>query len=296
MKQKTLRTILEFILLAGGSMLAAFAIEEFLVPCLILDGGIVGISMILSTLNRWPLSVVNVLLNIPFILFGAKKLGRQFLIRSIFAMLVFSLGLRLFDNMTDATEQYLLAVCYGGVLLGVGVGFIIRSGGVLDGTEVVAILLNRKYNLPVGRVVLIFNVMIYGAAGFLFGLDRAMYSLLTYFITSRVLDIVESVMEQAKAAVIITNDSETIADEIYRRLGRTVTRVQGEGLISGKKDVLYCVLTRFEVRELKNIIKDIDSSAFITISDVSEIIGEHIKSSSGRKKQLPETTAEVSET
>ena len=128
-------------------------------------------------------------------------------------------------------------------------------------------------------MVLIFNIVIFVVAGFIFGFDRAMYSLLTYFITSKVLDIVESGLEQTKAAMIITNDSEEISHQIYKRLGRTVTIMEGEGLVSGKKVVLYCVLTRFEIHELKEIIKDTDASAFIAISDVSEIIGTHIKKS-----------------
>ena len=148
-----------------------------------------------------------------------------------------------------------------------------------DGTETVAILLNKKFNISVGTVVLIFNVIIYAVAGILFGWDRAMYSLLTYFITSRILNIVESGFEQAKAAMIITEEAEVVAEQIYKRLGRTVTIMEGEGLVSGKKTILYCVLTRFEIHELKEIIKSIDASAFIAVSDVSEIIGTHVKKS-----------------
>ncbi|MDE6740304.1 MAG: DUF2179 domain-containing protein, partial [Lachnospiraceae bacterium] len=125
--------------------------------------------------------------------------------------------------------------------------------------------------------VLFINVVIYTVAGFLFGFDRAMYSLLTYFITSKVIDFVETGVEQAKAALIITDEGQMIADEIYKKMGRTVTTLEGEGLISGRKAVLYCVLNRFEIYELKRLIKEVDASAFITISDVSEIIGNHIK-------------------
>ena len=140
-----------------------------------------------------------------------------------------------------------------------------------------AILLNKKFKLSVGNVVLTFNVFIFVVAGFLFGFDRAMYSLLTYFITSKVLDIVENGMQQTKAAMIITNDAKEISNQIFQKLGRTVTIMEGEGLVSGKKVVLYCVLTRFEIHELKDIIGSIDSSAFVAVSDVSEIIGTHIK-------------------
>ena len=139
------------------------------------------------------------------------------------------------------------------------------------------ILLNKKFKFPVGQTVLIFNIGIFAVAGFFFGFDRAMYSLLTYFITSKVLDIVENGTQQTKAAMIITDDAKEISEQIYRRLGRTVTIMEGEGLVSGRKTILYCVLTRLEVRELRDIINEVDSSAFIAISDVSEIIGRHIK-------------------
>ena len=192
-------------------------------------------------------------------------------------MIIFSIFLEIFKPLQQFTDEMLLAVCFGGVILGAGVGLVIRFGGCLDGTESVAILINRKFSFPVGRTVLIFNVIIYAIAGFLFGFDRAMYSLLTYFITSRILDLVETGLEQAKAAMIITDEGEEIANQIYQHLGRTVTMLEGEGLISGKKVVLYCVLTRMEIFELKKVIHSVDASAFVTVSDVSEIIGNHIK-------------------
>ena len=283
-KSFDLSMVLDFFGITVGAAIAAFAIEEFLVPCTILDGGIVGVSIIISAKTGFQLSVLTVLLNIPFLITGARKMGRKFIIRSAWAMGVFSAALELFAPMNNITTENLLAVCYGGVFLGIGVGIVIRCGGCLDGTETVAILLNKKYNLPVGRTVLMFNIFIYSAAGFIFDFDRAMYSLLTYFITSKVLDIVESGMNKTKAAMIITNDPKDIAEKIYKRLGRTITIMEGEGLVSGKKTVLYCVLTMFEINELKEIIQSTDASSFIAISDVSEIIGKHIKSSSGLKK------------
>lgn len=267
----------EYVLLAIGAIIAAFAIEEFLVPCTILDGGIVGIGIMLSSLTGIALSVFTIVFNLPFLILGSKRLGKMFILKSGFAMVIFSIFLAVFAPLSNATDEYLLAVSFGGVILGCGVGLVIKCGGCLDGTEAIAILLNKKYKIPVGNTVLVINILIFIAAGFLFGFDRAMYSLLTYFITSKVLDIVESGMDQAKAAMIITNDAKEISEKIYQRLGRTVTIMEGEGLVSGKKVVLYCVLTRFEIRELKDIIREIDSSAFIAVSDVSEIIGTHIK-------------------
>ena len=261
-----------------GAVVAAFALEEFLVPFTILDGGIVGISMIISQLSGWPLGVLTIVLNIPFMILGYRRLGKRFLIKAIYAMIVFSSFLGVFENMKEVTNQEILVVVFGGVLLGIGVGLILRHGGCLDGTEIVAMLLSHKTEFSVGQIVLFFNIVIYSVAGFLFGPDRALYSLLTYFITSKIIDIVENGMEQGKSVMIITDHGKDIADKIYSQLGRTCTQMEGKGMVSnGKKTVLYCVITRVEVPAIKKIINDADVSAFMTISDVSEIVGNHIK-------------------
>ena len=266
-----------------GAVIAAFALEEFLVPFTILDGGVVGISMIISQLLGLPLGVLTIVLNIPFMIVGYKRLGIRFLIKAIYAMIMFSVFLGVFEDMKAVTEQEILVVVFGGVLLGVGVGLILRHGGCLDGTEIVAMLLSHKMEFSVGQIVLFFNIIIYGVAGFLFGPDRALYSLLTYFITSKIIDMVENGMEQGKSVMIITDHGKDIADKIYSQLGRTCTQMEGKGMVSnGKKTVLYCVITRVEVPAIKKIINDADVSAFMTISDVSEIVGNHIK-----KKKSP---------
>ena len=143
--------------------------------------------------------------------------------------------------------------------------------------KIVAMLLSKKLNFSVGQIIFAINIAIYAVAGLLFGWDRALYSLLTYFISFKIIDMVEIGMEQAKAVMIITNEGRNIADELYKSLGRTCTLLEGEGLISGKKVVLYCVVTRIELAEVKRIVNDDDASAFVTVTDVSEIIGKHIK-------------------
>lgn len=277
MNNTYVKTFIDYVMLAIGAIIVAFAIEEFLVPNTILDGGVIGIGIMIKNLTGISLSILTIVLNVPFLLIGMRKLGKMFVVKSAFSMAVFSVFVEIFAPLANATSETLLAVSFGGVILGIGVGLVIRFGGCLDGTETVAILLNKKFKIPVGQTVLIFNIVIYAVAGVLFGFDRAMYSLLTYFITSKVLDIVETGMDQAKAAMIITDEADVIAEKIYQTLGRTVTIMHGEGMVSGKKTVLYCVLTRFEIRELKNIINSVDTSAFVTVSDVSEIIGNHIK-------------------
>lgn len=282
-KNKATKNILSIIMLTIGSLVAAAALEFFLIPNTILDGGITGISIIISKLSGVPLAFLVLLLNIPFIFIGYKNLGKSFLFRTIYSMMCFSFFLSFFGNFIAFTEEILLATVFGGALLGLGVGIVIHFGGCVDGTESVAIVISKKTNLSVGQIVLIFNLIIYGTAGFIFGFDRAMYSLLTYLITFKVIDFVSEELEQAKAALIITEKGTSLSKEIYKKLGRTTTTIRGKGLISGEKEVLYCVLTRIEVYEIKHIVEEMDESAFVTIIDVSDIIGNHIKSNNKRK-------------
>lgn len=275
---KKYQTFFSFLMLTVGSILAAYALETFLIPNTILDGGVTGISIIISKLTSIPLSILVLILNIPFIYIGFKNIGVGFLVRAIYSMVLFSIFLSYFHSLDSLTNQILLATVFGGALLGIGVGLVIHFGGCVDGTESVALVISKKTSLSVGQIVLIFNLIIYSVAGTIFGLDRAMYSLLTYFITFKVIDFVSEGLEQAKAALIITEKGTDMADEIFKKLGRTVTKINGKGLISGEKEVLYCVLTRIEIFELKKICQQMDQSSFITILEVSEIIGEHIKS------------------
>ena len=270
-------TVLSYMFITIGIFLASLALEIFLIPNRIIDGGITGISIILSFLTNINLSIFIIVINIPFLLLGFKHLGKNFLIRTTFAMIIFLFLLEQFKQVDVVTNDVLLATVFGGILLGIGVGFVIRYGACLDGVETIAILINKKTSFSVGQVILLVNLVIYMVAGIVFGWDRALYSIMTYFITYKIIDIVSEGLEQAKSALIITNHGDEIANSIYKKLGRTVTFIEGEGLISGKKVVLYVVVTRIELRELKKIIEDDDVSAFMTITDVSEIVGQHIK-------------------
>lgn len=283
-KNKNLKNILSLIMITLGALIASFALENFLIPNTILDGGITGISIILSKITPLPLSSLIIMINIPFLYLGYKNMGKNFLFKAIYSMGIFSIGLVFFSHLEYVTNQMLLATVYGGILLGAGCGLVIRFGGCLDGTESIAIIISKKYPISVGQIILLINLLIYTIAGLIFGVDRALYSLLTYFITFKVIDTVSEGLEQAKAAMIITEHGNEISKEIYKRLGRTTTKIRGEGLISGNKEILYCVMTRIEVPELRRIAEETDESAFITITDISEIIGNHIKSTKKIKK------------
>ena len=213
--KKVINEIFSYLLIIVGCVLAAFAIGSILIPNLVLDGGINGVSIMLGQITKIPISIYIILLNIPFLLLGMKSLGKKFVFKALFAMLVFS-GVLYFTEMVDiGIQDKLLATIYGGLILGFGVGLVIRYGGCLDGTEIAAIIISKKTNFSVGQIVLFCNVFIYGTAGFLFGFDRALYSLLTYFITFKVIDFVSEGLEQGKAALIITNQSAKVATDIY---------------------------------------------------------------------------------
>ena len=236
--------------------------------------------MIINFLTDIPLSILIVILNIPFFIIGFIQLGRDFIIKYAYAIVVFSVLLEQFKgDETNATQDSILATVFGGVILGIGVGLVIRCGGCIDGTEMVAILINKKKHV-VSRRSDDFRVSDRQFTEWpvsCSGWDRAMYSLIAYFITSKLIDIVENGFGKTKSVMIITNDGRKIADDIYSRLGRTVTILEGEGLISGQKVILYCVITQLELMELRKIVRGADESAFMTVSDVSEIVGKHIK-------------------
>ena len=283
-KNKSIKILFNTIGLTIGTIIVAIALELFLIPNTILDGGITGISILLYKQFHIPLYLLVVAINIPFIYMGYRNLGRNFLIRTIYSMASFALFLKFFEIFSPVTEEILLATSFGGALLGFGVGLVIHFGGCVDGTESVAIIISKKTNLSIGQIILIFNLIIYSIAGIMYGIDRALYSLLTYFITYHVIDYISEGLQQVKAALIITEKGTTLSKEIYNRLGRTTTTIKGKGLISGDKEVLYCVLTRIEIYELRHIVEEMDESAFVTISDVSDIIGNHIKSYQRKKR------------
>ena len=158
---KRLNLLLEFVMLTLGAVIAAFAIEEFLVPNTILDGGVIGIGIMINNLTGISLSILTIVLNVPFLIIGSRQLGKMFIVKAGYSMIVFSVFVEIFKPLENATSETILAVCFGGVILGLGVGIIIKFGGCLDGTETVAIMLNKKKDWPVGRLVLGMNLIIY---------------------------------------------------------------------------------------------------------------------------------------
>lgn len=261
-----------------GAIFMGVGIEEFLVPNQILDGGIVGISIILSHLTHIKLGIFIFLLNIPFFYIGYKQIGKTFALSTLLGIGVLSLTTLLLHDVPVFTSDLLLATVFGGISLGIGVGIVIRYGGSLDGTEILAILLNKNLPFSVGEIIMFFNVFIFVTAGFVFGWDRAMYSIITYFIAFKTIDIVIQGLDESKSAWIISENHQSIGEAIIARLGRGVTYLKGEGAFTGDdKKVIFVVITRLEEAKLKTIVEELDPNAFLAVANISEVRGGRFK-------------------
>ena len=264
-----------------GAGLVSIGLEIFLVPNHIIDGGVVGISIILSHLSGWGIGVFLFLLNLPFMILGYKQIGKTFALSTLLGVATMSIFTSLLHPVKELTEDPLLACVFGGIILGIGVGMVIRYGGSLDGTEIVAILLTKKLPFSIGEIVMFGNIFILGSAGFVFGWDRAMYSLMAYFIAFKMIDITVEGFQDSKSVWIISDRHREIGDAILARLGRGVTYLNGEGGFSGDdKKVVFCVVTRLEEAKLKTIVEEIDAEAFLAVGAIAEVRGGRFKKKS----------------
>ena len=275
--QKTKLIIGKLFFVTIGALIAAFALEGFLIPNNIIDGGIIGISMMTSYITKLNLGAIIVLFNLPFLFLGYKKMGKMFVATVLYGVSMLGIFVNLIHN-TQVTESDLLATVFGGIILGFGVGLILRNDGALDGTEILSISIAKKLGFSVGEIIMFFNFFIYSAAGFLYGWDSAMYSILTYFIAYRVIDIVLEGLNSSKSIYIVTNFAKEIGDSIIKDLNISVTYMKGKGGYSGKEQtIIYCVVSRLEIAKIKTLIRENDPSAFYFIQDVHEVEGIRVK-------------------
>lgn len=257
------------ILMILGATLYSIGLEMFLIPNNIIDGGIVGISIMISHFTNIPLGILTFILNVPFFVIGYKQIGKTFTISTLFSVVCYSIGISIFKPIPGITHDILLASVFGGIMAGTGIGIIIKSGGSTDGAEIVAIILDKRSTFSVGQLVLFFNFFILTSAGFVFGWDRAMYSLIAYFIAIKLIDIIVEGIDESKAVFIISNKHEDISQAIMDRLGRGITLLNGKGGYKGvTTDVIYVVVSRLEISKLKSIVHGFDENALVTIGSV----------------------------
>jgi len=272
----------QMFMIAVGAAIAAVGLELFLVPNSILDGGVIGLSIIAAKMTGMKLSLFIVLFNLPFLVIGFRKMGLRFVIHALFGVLVLS-GLTAWLHHVDAfTDDLFLATIIGAVILGTGVGLVIRSGGVLDGTEVIAILVSRKKPVSVGQFIMVLNVFIFILAALLvFTWETAMYSIITYFIAYKMIDIVNEGLEELKSVTIISDVPDRIAEAIREQLHRGMTFLHGEGAFSGEpKKIIYIIVSRLELSTLREIVNDIDPKALVAIENMADVSGSNFRKKS----------------
>ncbi len=267
-----------FLLILLGILSAAFGLKGFLLSSHFIDGGVTGVSMLLSNVLGWQLAILIPVINVPFIFLAYKQIGRGFAIRSILAIAGLSLALA-FLKFPDVTPDRLLTAVFGGFFIGAGIGLAIRGGAVLDGTEIAALLINKRSDLlNVGDVILILNVVIFSAAAFFLGIESALYSMLTYFAASRTIDFLIHGLEEHTAIFIMSEKNNEIRHAIIRCLERGVTVLKGKGgLTYDDQDILFCVVTRLEIGRVKSVVAEYDKEAFIVVHGLADAEGGVVK-------------------
>ncbi len=275
-----LETFLRFIILTIGAFIVAFALECILLPNKVIDGGVIGISMMLNYLTHFNLGLIIFLLNLPFIFLAWTNLGKMFVLQTFYSVIVLGFATTYFVGLHyTVIKDPLLVVVFGGIILGVGVGLILRNSASLDGTEILSIKLSKKFSfMSIGEFLMGFNLLIYTAAIFVFNIEQAMYSIITYFITSRTIDVIIDGFNSSKSVRIVSNLYKEIGNKIMKELDVSVTYIRSRGGYSGdEKIITYCVVSRLEMSKVKEIVKSIDKKAFIVVEAVHEVEGVRVK-------------------
>jgi len=276
--KKLIHAMLDFVLIVLGIFSAGLGLKGFLLSSHFIDGGVTGVSMLVANVLGWPLSILILVINLPFIALGYRQIGRVFALRSTLAIAGLALVLA-FVKYPDVTPDKLLTAVFGGFFIGAGIGLAIRGGAVLDGTEIAALIISKSSHLlKVGDVILLLNILIFSAAAFFLGIESALYSMLTYFAASKTIDFLIHGVEEYTAVIIMSERSEEIRQLILRELERGVTVYKGRGGMTDEEhDILFCVVTRLEIGRIKTAAHGVDASAFIVVHPLADAEGGVIR-------------------
>ena len=276
------KLIREMSFIALGIISASFGLKGFLLPNSFIDGGVTGISLIISELTNIPLSYLLVALNVPFIILALSTINRQFALRSLIAIVLLALTVHFVPFPTITNDKLLIAV-FGGFFLGLGIGLAIRGGSVIDGTEILAVFAGRKTTMTIADVILVLNVFIFMVAAYVFSIEIALYAILTYLAASKTVDFIVSGIEEYIGVTIISEHSEEIRLAIIENLGRGCTLYYGKkgfakrGEKLKKTDIVYTLITRLELSKLKSEVDKIDKDAFVVMHSIKDVKGGMIK-------------------
>ena len=271
--------IQDALLMIAGVIIAGFALKGFLVPNHFFDGGITGISLLLYEIYHFNLAIVIILLNLPLIIISYFTVGKNFALRTLIAVILLGLSLWLIPTVLLTSDKLLISI-FGGAFLGLGVGLVMRSGAALDGIEVLAIYTLKKTSFSMSEIILGLNILIFATAAFYFGMETALYSILTYFSATRTIDYVIEGIQAFTGVTIISGKNEEIKHELVNKLGKGITIYKGErGYLPDSFeqridcDIIFTVISRMEMRKLLNVVQDIDPNAFVIANTIREASG-----------------------
>ena len=272
-----------FLLIFLGTSLAVLAMKGFMIPNRFMDGGITGISILLHEIFRINISFLVIILNVLFVYLGYKRIGKTFAVQTCIAVMLLSVGL-VFIDINPITRDKLLIAIFGGILMGTGVGLVIRGGGVIDGAEVIAVFTGRKTGFSNSEIIMLINTIIFAVAALQFGLETAMYSIITYFTASRATNYIVDGIEEFTAMNIICSQPEEIKNLLVNELGKGITVYKGEkGYLPGSfevktsADIIVTIITRLEIKQIQDAVLSIDPKAFIYVQSIKEAAGGILK-------------------
>ena len=282
-KKRIVKEVTQLVTITIGAIIAAFGLDMFLVPNAILDGGVIGLSIIAAELTNISMSIFLIVFNLPFLYIGYRRMGLKFTLHTLYGVIILSGATAYLHHFDPVTDDLFLATIIGAVILGTGVGLVIRAGGALDGTEIIAILVSKNGTVSVGQIVMVMNLFIFILAALLvFSWETAMYSIITYFIAFKMIDVVVEGMEELKSVTIISDVPEEIAEALLKQLGRGMTYIQGQGVFSNEpKKIIYTIVSRIELSTLRSVVNEIDPNALVAIENVADVSGSNFDKSGG---------------
>ncbi|KHF39223.1 YitT family protein [Halalkalibacter okhensis] len=269
-----MKTFFNYLSLTIGSVIVAAGLELILAPNGLVDGGVTAIAIMVNSQLGWPISIVYLALNVPTLLFSGRFMGRKFVIRTLYANAVTTAALWWMAPMQAITSSEVLIVLYGGLMLGLGIGLVVKAGGAVDGTEMIAIWANRRFHIPISTFLLAINAIILTAAAFVFTLEQAMFSVAVFYIVSKMIDFVLDGLNQGKSVMIISEQPHVIGEKLLEELDVSITYLYGQGGYTGdERLIIYCITNRFMYPKLKDIVLSIDPTAVLEASYVTETTG-----------------------
>jgi len=286
---KKVLNIKNFLQILLGTSLAVLAMKGFMIPNHFMDGGVTGLSILLREIVPVKISLLVIILNSVFIYLGYKRIGKTFAVQTTIAVIILAAGL-LFVNIKPITTDKLLTATFGGILIGTGIGLVIRGGGVIDGAEVIAVFTRRKTGFSNSEIIMLINTLIFAVAAFVFNIETAMYSIITYFAATKATDYVVDGIEEYTAMNIISSKQEEIKNFLVNELGKGITVYKGErGFLPGSFDIktdceiIVTIVTRLEIKQIQDNVMEIDPKAFVYVQSVKEASGGVLKAKSHNK-------------